>query len=71
MEFLVAIYNKRNDRLLLEAKSTEEGVVDILKRFSSLNGFDQATFMHELRESDAASILEENQLPYEIVASKL
>lgn len=71
MEFLVAIYNKRNDRLLLEAKSTEEGVVDILKRFSSLNGFDQATFMHELRETDASSILEENQLPYEIVASKL
>lgn len=71
MEFLVAIYNKRNDRLLLEAKSTEEGVVDILKRFSSLNGFDQATFMHELRQTDASSILEENQLPYEIVASKL
>lgn len=71
MDYLVTIYRKNNDELLFEAKSTEKGVVEFLKRFTNLNGFDQATFMHELRETGASSILEENTLPYEVVAAKL
>lgn len=71
MDYLVTIYRKNNDELLCEAKSTEKGVVEFLKRFTNLSGFDQATFMHELRETGASSVLEENTLPYEVVASKL
>lgn len=71
MDYLVTVYRKNNDELLFEAKSTEKGVVEFLKRFTNLNGFDQATFMHELREEGASSVLEANTLPYEVVASKL
>lgn len=69
MSYLVNVFNKKNDKELFNGKASQDGVLEILKRFSSLNGFDTATFMHDLRQSGTAHILEENDLPYEIVAT--
>ena len=70
MEYIVTVFKKNTNKQLIEAKATEEGVLTFVRRFSSLNSFDQATFMHELRNADTAHILEENSLPFEIIATK-
>lgn len=71
MKYNLAIFDKITDKQLIEAQATEEGVISILKRMTTLNGFDRASFMHELRETDTAHVLEENKLQFEIAASKL
>ena len=70
MDYLVTIFKKETDNLLIEAKASEDGVLAIMRRFSSLNKFDQATFMHDLRQTGTAHILYENELPFEIIATK-
>ena len=70
MDYLVTIFKKETDNLLIEAKASEDGVLAILRRFSSLNKFDQATFMHDLRHHRTAHVLYESDLPFEIIATK-
>lgn len=70
MDYLVTIFKKETDNLLIEAKVSEDGMLAILRRLSSLNKFDQATFMHDLRQTGTAHVLYESDLPFEIIATK-
>lgn len=69
MNISVNVFDKRKDIQLFEAHTTDEGMVAILKRMTTLKQREMADFMHELRETGSSSILEESALPYEIVAT--
>lgn len=68
MDYMVSIFKKNTDKVLFEGKANQDGLLEILKRFSSLNGHQKANFMHDLRETGSSHVLESNKLPYEIVA---
>lgn len=69
MNISVNVFDKKTDIQLFEAHTTDDGMVAILKRMTTLKQREMADFMHELRETGSASILAESSLPYEIVAT--
>lgn len=69
-QYSIAVYDAQN-ALILDAIATRSGVSAVLSTMTTLNGELREKFMHELYSCDSAHVKDENNLPYEVLATRV